>query len=227
VVHDTERLLRVTLPPGIELRLQLAPTPRVLADATQVEQALLNLCTNAIRWHPARAVRALAPLMPDACGERWRPAPICAGVHGGPAWTPATLQRIFEPFFTTKPVGQGTGLGLAVVHGVMRTHEGAVDVHSKPGPAALHAVLPGAARGPGHQPLPGHRARHRPGTGTGGRAGPTPAQAGRHVVRGRRHSPGLPGRAPAARRGYRVSGFTDPHEAAAARAPTRRPATCW
>ena len=58
----------------------------------------------------------------------------------GPGIPPTTLQRIFEPFFTTKPVGQGTGLGLAVVHGVMRTHGGAVDVSSYLGQGSIFAL---------------------------------------------------------------------------------------
>ena len=142
VIHDTERLLRVTLPPAIDLRLQTAaPLPPVLADPTQVEQAVLNLCTNAI--HAIGEGRGnvyveLAAAQPDQrlCERLGLPHGhyvLLTVRDSGPGMDAATLQRIFEPFFTTKPVGQGTGLGLSVVHGVMRTHGGAVDVHSAPG----------------------------------------------------------------------------------------------
>ena len=140
VLHDTERLLRVTLPPAIELHLRIdSAVPPILADPTQVEQALLNLCTNAI--HAIGEQRgtvvveaALAPYDQRLC-DRLGLVPstryVAIGVHdSGPGIPEATLPRIFEPFFTTKLVGQGTGLGLAVVHGVMRTHQGGVDVHS-------------------------------------------------------------------------------------------------
>ena len=142
VVHDTERLLRVTLPPEIELTVHVPPDlPPVLADATQVEQAVLNLCTNAVHAIGSRRGRIrvdAALIQPD---QRMRESlGLSAGdyvavrVHdNGPGMDAATQSRIFEPFFTTKPVGQGTGLGLAVVHGVMRTHGGGVDVHSAPG----------------------------------------------------------------------------------------------
>lgn len=140
VLYDTERLLRVTLPPAIELHLRIdSAVPPILADPTQVEQALLNLCTNAI--HAIGEQRgtvvveaALAPYDQRLC-DRLGLVPstsyVAIGVHdSGPGIPEATLPRIFEPFFTTKLVGQGTGLGLAVVHGVMRTHQGGVDVHS-------------------------------------------------------------------------------------------------
>jgi hypothetical protein len=148
VVHDTERLLRVTLPPAIELHMQLQPgLPPVLADATQVEQALLNLCTNAIHaigtgaaaFGGAALVPRPAPVRAPGPGPRRLCGP---DVHdSGPGMDAATLQRIFEPFFTTKPVGQGTGLGLAVVHGVMRTHEGGVDVQSRARAAASRCTF--------------------------------------------------------------------------------------
>jgi len=139
VALETEHLVRVTLPPGIDLRFEVAhDLPPILADATQVEQALLNLCTNAIHAIgsarggievTARSIRADVWLC-----ERIGLAPgdyVALSVRDtGPGMDAATLERIFEPFFTTKPVGQGTGLGLAVVHGVMRTHSGAVDVQS-------------------------------------------------------------------------------------------------
>ena len=115
--------------------------PPVLADATQVEQALLNLCTNAVHAIQSQGTERgsihveAAAVQPDQrLSERLGLAPVdyvaLTVRDSGPGMDAATLERIFEPFFTTKPVGQGTGLGLAVVHGVMRTHEGGVDVHS-------------------------------------------------------------------------------------------------
>ncbi|MEG0539548.1 MAG: ATP-binding protein [Comamonas sp.] len=142
VMRDTERLLRVTLPPAIELQVS-APheLPCMLADPTQVEQALFNLTTNAV--HALGETRGLIRMeatlsmseqrICDRLGLALGDYIVISVQDNGPGIPPATLQRIFEPFFTTKPVGQGTGLGLAVVHGVMRTHGGAVDVHSQMG----------------------------------------------------------------------------------------------
>ena len=223
VVHDTERLLRVTLPPAIELHMHLSTgLPALLADATQVEQALLNLCTNAV--HAIGAERGIihvdaAQVQPDhrLC-ERLGLAPttyVALSVRdNGPGMDAALLGRIFEPFFTTKPVGQGTGLGLAVVHGVMRTHEGAVDVHSAPGhgsrftlyfPVATDHDTAAAAL-----PLPTAPAAPAPVEQAG-------AQRSHHVmyVDDDEALVFLVQRL-LRRRGYQVSGFTDPHEATAA-----------
>jgi len=131
VMRDTERLLRVTLPPAIELQVDAPPElPHMLADPTQVEQALFNLTTNAV--HAIGDNRGLVRMEATLSMSEQR---LCERLglslgdyiaitvqDNGPGMSPETLQRIFEPFFTTKPVGQGTGLGLAVVHGVMRTH---------------------------------------------------------------------------------------------------------
>jgi len=234
VAHDTERLLRVTLPPAIELHMQL-PTglPPVLADATQVEQALLNLCTNAV--HAIGTERGsihveAAAVQPDQrLSERLGLASgdyVALTVRdSGPGMDAATLQRIFEPFFTTKPVGQGTGLGLAVVHGVMRTHEGAVDVHSTPGhgsrftlyfpvaPAAaapaVQAPPPAATAAAGSRPAPASASADNPGC--------TPPPRKPHVmyVDDDQALVFLVQRL-LRRRGYEVSGFTDPHAATAA-----------
>ncbi len=223
VVHDTERLLRVTLPPAIELHMHLSTDlPALLADATQVEQALLNLCTNAV--HAIGTERGIihveaAQVQPDhrLC-ERLGLAPttyVALSVRdNGPGMDAALLGRIFEPFFTTKPVGQGTGLGLAVVHGVMRTHEGAVDVHSAPGhgsrftlyfPVATDHDTAAAAL-----PLPTAPAAPAPVEQAG-------AQRSHHVmyVDDDEALVFLVQRL-LRRRGYQVSGFTDPHEATAA-----------
>ncbi|MDO8775447.1 MAG: ATP-binding protein [Burkholderiaceae bacterium] len=161
VVHETVRLLKVALPPTVEMLVSIDPaTPPVLADATQIGQALINLCANAIQAIGAQRGTVSIELghnlqMGAAQIERR------GGVRGqhvrlavrdtGSGIDANTLQRVFEPFFTTKPVGQGTGLGLAVVHGVMRTHQGTVDVQSTPDtgsvftlyfPVANDAVIP-------------------------------------------------------------------------------------
>lgn len=224
VVHDTERLLRVTLPPAIELHMHLSTgLPALLADATQVEQALLNLCTNAVHAiGPERGTIQVeaAKVQPDhrLC-ERLGLAPttyVALSVRdNGPGMDAALLGRIFEPFFTTKPVGQGTGLGLAVVHGVMRTHEGAVDVHSAPGhgsrftlyfPVATdHDTAAAALPSPTAAPTA---------TTPVEQAG---AQRSHHVmyVDDDEALVFLVQRL-LRRRGYQVSGFTDPHQATAA-----------
>jgi CheY-like chemotaxis protein/anti-sigma regulatory factor (Ser/Thr protein kinase) len=142
VVQETVRLVKVTLPPGVELTVD-APDhiASVLADATQVEQALLNLCTNAILAVGSNkgtvAIALAQTRLSPSQGER-------LGMPGGDYVTLTvqdsgngipvnTLERIFEPFFTTRQVGQGTGLGLSVVHGIMQTHQGGIDVQSAPG----------------------------------------------------------------------------------------------
>ncbi len=142
VLQDTERLLRVTLPPAIELSFRAGEAvPAILADATQVEQAALNLCSNAIQAMGGKRGKVdveTHAVTPDqrTCErlgiERGRYVTVSVR-DSGPGMSAETLARVFEPFFTTKPVGQGTGLGLAVVHGVMRAHGGAVDVQSVPG----------------------------------------------------------------------------------------------
>ena len=143
VVHETVRLLKVALPPCIDLGVKIDPqTPPVLADATQIEQALINLCTNAIHALGDHKGSITIELGHSLLAEQTGLVERRTGVRGrhvrlavhdtGSGIDPDTLQRVFEPFFTTKPVGQGTGLGLAVVHGIMRTHHGTVDVQSNP-----------------------------------------------------------------------------------------------
>jgi PAS domain S-box-containing protein len=142
VVEETVHLLKVALPPTIKMLVSIDPqTPPVLADATQVEQALLNLCTNAIQAIGSHRgtinielgynLQLGAGVVERRGGARG-PHVKLAVRDTGNGIDADTLQRVFEPFFTTKPVGQGTGLGLAVVHGIMRTHQGTVDVQSAP-----------------------------------------------------------------------------------------------
>ena len=142
VIEETVRLVKVAMPPSVELKVRLAADcPAVLADATQVEQALLNLCTNAFLAVGNNKGTVTLDLStgtlasPDS--ERLGVTPgsyaVMAVSDTGNGMSADTLARIFEPFFTTRQVGEGTGLGLSVVHGIMQTHLGAVDVQSTVG----------------------------------------------------------------------------------------------
>jgi CheY-like chemotaxis protein len=142
VVGEALRLLRSTLPPMIELVSTIdEETPPVLADSTQIHQVVLNLCTNA--WHamPEGGKISVAlescnvtaehvTMNPDLKPGRWVRLSVA---DRGSGIDPTTLDHIFEPFFTTKGTGIGTGLGLAVVHGIVKSHEGAIIVRSKLG----------------------------------------------------------------------------------------------
>jgi PAS domain S-box-containing protein len=152
VVQETVRLVRVTLPPGVELKvIEASDCSSVLADATQVEQALLNLCTNAILavgTHKGSVTIASRNTALDAAQASRIGIPAGRYVDlsvsdTGNGMDTATLLRIFEPFFTTRQVGQGTGLGLSVVHGIMQTHQGGIDVQSTPGQGSVfHLYFP-------------------------------------------------------------------------------------
>ncbi|MEO6278014.1 response regulator [Roseateles sp.] len=179
IVEETFRLLRATLPAGVELRLLLDPAPLYAnADATQLQQVLMNLCTNA--WHALRGeagqiVIGLEAAHIDASTARMRG--LAAGPHvhlwvqdTGTGMGAPTLERIFEPFFTTKSAGQGTGLGLSVVHGIVVSHHGSITVDSQPGAGStFHVLLPATASPLMMQPAAEH-------------AAPLEAARGEHVV---------------------------------------------
>jgi PAS domain S-box-containing protein len=146
VVTEAMKLLRSTLPPMIELQSRIDDTaPPVLADSTQIHQVILNLCTNA--WHampeggritvtlePCTVTPELAASQADLAPGRWVRLTVADTGSGMDA---ATLEHMFEPFFTTKGTGLGTGLGLAVVHGIVKSHEGAITVRSTPGEGSV------------------------------------------------------------------------------------------
>ena len=149
VVQETARLVRVTLPPLVDLKVVLDEVSfPVLADATQVEQALLNLCTNAILAVGSAkgavtidlASCELGQLLSGRVGLPTARYVTLRVTDTGRGMSSETMGRIFEPFFTTRVVGQGTGLGLSVVHGIMQTHQGAVDVQSAPGHGSVFTL---------------------------------------------------------------------------------------
>ena len=156
VVEESARLLGTTLPARITLEVICEPdAPDILADANQIKQVLINLANNAMQatcGAPGHIAFRLDSLLPDAALVSAHPE--LQALHAkrpgrmvrlavsddGPGMDAAVMARIFEPFFTTKPVGEGTGLGLSVVHGIVRNHEGAIVVTSAPGRGATFTI---------------------------------------------------------------------------------------
>ena len=142
-VAETLALLRTTLPAGVQMQVDLADAPLfVLADATQLHQVVMNLCTNA--WQALKdgvgciSVVLDSTLIGDGVAPRAGYLPPGRYAHlqvsdDGTGMDAAVQAHVFEPFFTTKPVGQGTGLGLSGVHGIVATHGGAITLDSAPG----------------------------------------------------------------------------------------------
>lgn len=153
IVEEVFQLLRSTLPKTLEMKATVrSEAGLVLADPTQIHQVLVNLCTNAahaMRGRSGRLEVRLEPFMVDEAFASTQPE-LQPGRHvrlsvsdTGHGMDADTLKRIFEPFFTTKGLGEGTGLGLAVVHGIISDHEGAIQVVSRPGQGStFHVYLP-------------------------------------------------------------------------------------
>ncbi|WP_414661716.1 PAS domain-containing protein [Horticoccus sp. 23ND18S-11] len=155
VVEEARRFLRATLPSNITIDVAFAPNcGSVLADATQIHQLILNLGSNAahaMRQHGGHLKIAIEPteVTPDLAltlGNSPASSYVRLSISDtGHGMDEATRRRIFDPFFTTKNTREGTGLGLAVVHGIVRSHRGAIDVESAPGQGStFHIYLPAA-----------------------------------------------------------------------------------
>jgi CheY-like chemotaxis protein len=143
IIKETVKFLRASLPATIEINHRLEPDgAKVLADGTQIHQLLMNLCTNA-----AHAMRHSGGLL-DIILSRitvTTPIPLLEGDiargrylrltvrDSGTGIASEHLPRVFEPYFTTKQRGEGTGLGLAVVHGIVTAHGGGITVASELG----------------------------------------------------------------------------------------------
>lgn len=173
-VQDALRLLRATIGPSIAFETRFAPNlPDALADATQVQQVMMNLCTNSahamrnreglltisLERVDLRSGTDLASTVPELRPGVYLRLSVSDTGHG---MDRATIGRIFEPFFTTKPPGEGTGLGLPVVHGIMQSHEGTVTAYSHPGEGTtFHLYFPACesrippVEQPPPKPLPG------------------------------------------------------------------------
>jgi len=156
ILREACGLLRSSLPTTIEIKTTIDPDlDPVVADGTQIHQVLMNLGTNS--WHAMREGGVL-----EIIAEPVEMAPGAGALDGelrsgryveitvsdtGHGMDKATLERIFDPFFTTKQVGEGTGLGLSVAHGIVKAHQGEISVRSAPGKGTSVVVrLPCAER---------------------------------------------------------------------------------
>ena len=150
IIAEAVNFIRATAPANIQIRHQaLAHCPDIEADATQVHQVIMNLCTNAL--HAMRGLNGqldvieelvdisteMIAVHPQLREGRFLRISIRDTGCGMPTHV---LQRIFEPFFTTKPPGEGTGLGLSVVHGIIQAHQGALTVYSQPGQGTVFRI---------------------------------------------------------------------------------------
>ena len=151
VVREVLKLLRGTLPSTIEFRQHIDATCRsVLASPTKIHQVIMNLCTNsyhAMRDYGGAEKLQEKPLLEISLTEAdidpdqaARHLELASGQYvrlrvsdNGHGMDEATLSKIFDPYFTTKKVGEGTGLGLSTVYGIVQEYGGIIDVHSKPG----------------------------------------------------------------------------------------------
>jgi two-component system, cell cycle sensor histidine kinase and response regulator CckA len=159
LIGEALALLRASLPATIEIRSDLEPGVGVVGDGSQLQQVVMNLCTNA--FHAMRETGGvldvrLETVVPDGALAAEHPGLAAAGRAArltvrdtGHGMDAATLERLFEPFFTTKAPGEGTGLGMAIVHGIVSTHGGAITVDSAPGAGATFQVyLPARGAAP-------------------------------------------------------------------------------
>jgi len=141
IIEEITKLLKETFPKTITIATSLQQDlPAIIADSSQIHQVLLNLLVNARDAMPGTGMISITTRMVEGNVVRTQ-FPKAAARHyalvevadTGTGMDEPTRQRIFEPFFTTKEVGKGTGLGLAVVFGIVHHHNGFIDVRSEPG----------------------------------------------------------------------------------------------
>jgi CheY-like chemotaxis protein len=152
VVEEALKLLRPSLPTTIEIRHNILMSPDkskgvIFADSTEIHQVFMNLCTNA-----GHAMRASGGVLSVELTDMTVDGSVHPDLEAGPyvclsvsdtghGIDTAVMERIFDPFFTTKGVGEGTGLGLSVVQGIVKAYGGAVTVRSEPGKGAAFNVF--------------------------------------------------------------------------------------
>lgn len=131
MVKEGVKLIQAVLPGNIEIEATITPTGYILGNPTEIQQILLNLASNAFYAMRKRGGKLTIHLEPcEVEGKKFARLTVSDTGEGIP---PEVLPRIFDPYFTTKPASEGTGLGLAVVHGIVKSSGGHIKVRSKPG----------------------------------------------------------------------------------------------
>ncbi|BBD10013.1 ATP-binding protein [Desulfovibrio ferrophilus] len=153
VVSEAVALLRASLPRNIQVETHVTEDlPLCVADPNQINQILMNLCTNAFQamretgGHLSVSLGEVGVWGDDAEIRNIEPGRYVklTVADSGPGISPEVVDKIFDPFFTTKGKAEGTGLGLAVVLGIVRGHRGSIEVESSPGHTAFTALFPEA-----------------------------------------------------------------------------------
>jgi PAS domain S-box-containing protein len=163
VVEEALALLRATLPTRIDIRAHFAvDLPAIMGDSTQLHQVIMNLCTNAARAMGEQPGLLEVNAKPFNVTQEFAMsvARLREGEYvrisvsdNGCGMDTATAERIFDPFFTTQPPGQGTGLGLSVVHGIMKDHDGSIAVYSELGKGTIFHLYFPATAAPASKPI--------------------------------------------------------------------------
>jgi len=150
IIKEALKLLRSSIPTSIEIRQDIPKDiDTILADPTQINQVLINLCTNAAHAMPNGGVleiklenvklgEAATSNSPDLNPGRYLNLTVSDTGYG---INPKDIDRIFDPYFTTKEVGRGTGMGLAVIHGIIKGHGASVSVQSQPGKGTTFSIF--------------------------------------------------------------------------------------
>ncbi|TYO99846.1 phospho-acceptor domain-containing protein [Geothermobacter ehrlichii] len=135
-VTETIKLVRASTSAGIDIRFEISAADIwVDANGTQMQQMLLNLCTNAVQ---AMGEKGQLEVRLEKIGEQQARLTVR---DDGPGMSEEVREHIFEPFFTTKATGRGTGMGLSVVHGIVTHHQGSIRVDSTPGEGACFEII--------------------------------------------------------------------------------------
>jgi signal transduction histidine kinase/ActR/RegA family two-component response regulator len=149
IVKEALKLLRASLPSTIEIETDIQSKAIVEADPIQIHQVIMNLCTNAGHAMRPKGGRLKVALTEERVGEpsAARQARLAPGEYlrisvsdTGPGIAPEIMDKIFDPYFTTKQQGEGTGMGLSVVQGIVQNCGGAILVTSPPGQGACFNI---------------------------------------------------------------------------------------
>lgn len=157
IVNEALKLLRASLPSTIQINNNISSNRAIMSDSTNIHQVIMNLCTNA-----SHAMQEKGGLLEVSLADVDNDTDFVKNHPGlnpgkfvrltvsdtGHGMSPVVLERIFDPFFSTKRKGEGTGMGLSVVHGIVKSHGGTLTVDSTPGRGAVfNAFFPAVESG--------------------------------------------------------------------------------